>query len=62
MTKFYMVYRDGNYPPTKKHETLKSASDEMQRLAKKHPGENFYVLEAKMFLRSMFNRFSLFKK
>lgn len=46
MNKFYMIYRDGNYPPTKKHDTFPSANAEAIRLASKHPEENFYILKA----------------
>lgn len=45
MCKFWMVYRDGNYPPVKKHASFNKAQEEAFRLCKKHPEENFYVLE-----------------
>ncbi len=41
---FYLVWREGGYPPTVKHETWRSAQEEAQRLARKHPGVAFHVL------------------
>ncbi len=44
MKAFYMIYREGSYPPVKKHETLEEATKEITRLVTKHPEENFYML------------------
>ena len=52
MNKFWMVYRVPGHQdscfrePTKEHPTYASANTEANRLAKKHPGSIFIVLEA----------------
>lgn len=46
--KFWMVWnsRKENSIPTKRHGSLKSATDEAERLAAAHPGDKLYVLES----------------
>lgn len=47
MRKFWMVYRLGhNQGPEKQHVSEEAARFEAKRLAVKHPGETFVVLEA----------------
>lgn len=41
---FYMVWRGRGSVPTTQHETLETAEAEASRLARKEPGEVFYVL------------------
>lgn len=43
---FFMVWRPGTGMPTKKHPDLCGAKTEAARLAEKHPGESFYVLQS----------------
>lgn len=45
-TKFWMVYGSGKAAPTKRHTSKESAMAEANRLAKKHPGTEFFVLKA----------------
>lgn len=48
-SKFWMIYRTDSSverSPTKMHSFLTLAKDEANRLAKKHPGGRFAVLEA----------------
>ena len=40
-----MVHNDRKGPPTKKHYTYDEAIAEAERLAEKHPGQFFFVLE-----------------
>ncbi|HEB13387.1 MAG TPA: hypothetical protein ENI13_00220 [candidate division CPR3 bacterium] len=46
MNKFWMVWREGTYPPQKKHDTKNSAKVEAARLAMQHPDIDFTVLES----------------
>ncbi len=46
-SEFWMVYGEGQGAPTYKHDSLKAASEEAERLAGRHPGIAFYVLKAK---------------
>lgn len=46
ITKFWMVYGIGQLSPTYQHYSFLQASDEAKRLAEKHPGIKFVVLEA----------------
>lgn len=46
--KFWMVYREDSSAPRVKHSSLADAANEARRLAKKHPGKAFFVLEAQM--------------
>jgi len=41
---FYMVWRNGGYAPTKKHETIESAREESRRLAKQEPQVEYFIL------------------
>ncbi len=41
---FYLVWRDGGPAPTFKHKTVTAAEIEADRLARAHPGSEFYVL------------------
>ena len=45
MKKFWMVYGGYQSNPTKKHETELEARNEAERLARKQPGQQFYILE-----------------
>jgi hypothetical protein len=47
MKPYYYVYRYGYGMPTKRHKTLKEAQAEAERLAKKHQGFPFEILEFK---------------
>ena len=44
--KFWMVWKINGYAPVQKHETAEIAKAEASRLAEKHPGERFVVLQA----------------
>ena len=44
--KFWMVKAENGGPPNKVHATQEAATEEAMRLAKKHQGARFYVLEA----------------
>ena len=44
MTQFWMVL--GNGTPTFRHETILSAKNEAERLARINPGQTFFVLAA----------------
>ncbi len=47
---FWLVWcPTGPTPPTYRHETHLSASQEAERLSREHQGKEFYVLEAKAF-------------
>ena len=43
---FWMVYGAGKQPPSFMHDTFADALKESERLSAKHPGTNFYVMEA----------------
>lgn len=42
--RFWLVYKHGGNIPTRQHASQKEAEQEAVRLAKKHPGETFFVL------------------
>ncbi|MUO84840.1 hypothetical protein [Agrobacterium vitis] len=44
--RFYMVFNPAANPPTYMHGGKQSAIDEAKRLASKHHGQRFFVLEA----------------
>lgn len=44
MTPFWLVWNPNANAPSLKHDTKISATAEAERLARKHPGEKFYVL------------------
>jgi len=44
MKEHYMVFKEGGYPPKKKHDTLEEALSEARRLAKSELG-TFYVMK-----------------
>ena len=44
---FWLVWREGGNPPTRKHEFQDMAEAEAERLARLNPGVRFYVLETK---------------
>lgn len=47
MTKFWLVWTPtGPHPPIYRHECVKSAQREAERLAEQHSPSEFYVLEA----------------
>lgn len=39
------MFRVGHTPPTVKHDTLDAAAKEADRLAAKHPGKEFEILQ-----------------
>jgi hypothetical protein len=41
---FYVLKIDSDKPPTRKHDTMKSAVNEAERLAKRQPKDTFEVL------------------
>lgn len=41
---FWLVWREDGEAPTKQHESEAKAAAEAARLARKSPGQNFYVL------------------
>lgn len=41
---FFMVYGMGQRQPTVRHKSIGSATREAERLAREHPGIEFYVL------------------
>jgi hypothetical protein len=44
---FWMVWtKHGKRPPRYAHSTYQSAEAEVERLARKHPGRKFFILEA----------------
>lgn len=43
---FWMVWSPQGRAPTKVHQTLGSATNEAERLARNNPGNQFYVLQA----------------
>lgn len=43
---FWIVWKEGGGPSYVKHDSRRSALNEAERLAVKHPGGRFYVLEA----------------
>lgn len=44
-TKFWVVWNENNRAPTVKHWNILEASSEAERLARKHEGQIFHVLE-----------------
>lgn len=46
MNKFWMVWRKDDRTPVFQHETMECAKREAERMARKHPGSDFIVLEA----------------
>lgn len=47
MNRFYLVWSpSGKYPPKYRHETPAQAQTEAERLAKEHPGSEFFVIAA----------------
>jgi len=44
--KFWMVWKINGASPNQKHETAEAAKAEASRLAEKHPGERFVVLQS----------------
>ncbi len=46
MDKFWMVWNDNGGMPRHKHDSLKSAGLEAERLAMANMGQRFFVLEA----------------
>jgi len=46
MKKFWMVWAEGNRSPAIKHRSELEARSEAERLARKHPGHIFHLLEA----------------
>lgn len=44
---FYMVYSPEGGAPTMQHYSYSEAREEAERLARKHPGRRFYLLESK---------------
>lgn len=44
--KYWMVHNPNNSKPTMRHDTVKAAFDEAERLAAANPGQTFYVLES----------------
>jgi hypothetical protein len=45
MEKFWMVWNENNMIPVVRHLTEGSARDEAERLARKHPGQEFHILK-----------------
>lgn len=43
---FWLVWNPRNRPPLVRHPTELVARAEAERLARKHPGDTFYVLQA----------------
>jgi hypothetical protein len=41
---FYLVWNEQGRNPTVKHDSVYSARDEAERLARKNPGQTFHVL------------------
>ena len=46
MKQFWMVWCPNKSAPTYRHDVEAAAETEAERLAKLHPGEHFFVLEA----------------
>ena len=44
--KFWMVWNENSLTVSMKHDSKESAHGEAERLARKHPGQRFYVLSA----------------
>lgn len=44
MDTFWVVWQENGGVPTRKHATPRDASNEAERLARKCPGERFFVL------------------
>lgn len=49
--KFWMVYRSAGSGPTRQHDTVDQARCEAARIARKQPGQDVWVLEAKSVCR-----------
>lgn len=45
MKPYYYIFKSSGYPPSKRHETLESVEEEAKRLAMKHPGQQFEILQ-----------------
>jgi len=45
MKTYYYVFRVGGSTPTARHETIELAHKESERLASKHPGQSFEILQ-----------------
>lgn len=45
MKSHYYVFRVGHTPPEVKHDTVDEAVKESERLANKHPGKEFEILQ-----------------
>ena len=45
--RFYMVWNANGNTPRRRHSSLADARDEAQRLARRHVGCAFYILEAR---------------
>jgi hypothetical protein len=45
-TEFFLVWNENGYPPKFQHETLHSATQEAERLARANRGQRFYILRA----------------
>ena len=45
MKTYYYVFRVGGSTPTVRHETIELAHKESERLASKHPGQIFEILQ-----------------
>lgn len=46
MNQFFLVWRADGSPPLVPHKTYREAEDEAMRLASKHPGLEFHVLQS----------------
>lgn len=49
---FYMVYSPEGGAPTMQHYSYSDAKQEAERLARKHPGRQFYLLESKHLMKA----------
>lgn len=45
MKPYYYIFKSNGYPPSRRHDTLESAEDEAKRLAEKHVGQAFEILQ-----------------
>ena len=45
---YWMVHNPANRGPTKRHLTIIAAKKEAQRLARKYPGQEFFILKTVM--------------
>jgi hypothetical protein len=46
MEKFWMLWNPKGASPTRQHKSIEAAIAEAERLARRDPGQEFYVLEA----------------